>query len=95
MHAIINFNGEIITGVEVGISPVNAGLLHGYGVFTTLRIYNGHPFLFNEHWQRLDAASPNVDAANARLRLLDVSSGDTRAVARLLAIAEPAVQVRQ
>src|SRR5437763_191502 len=60
MHAIINFNGEIITGTEVGISPVNAGLLHGYGVFTTLRIYNGHPFLFNEHWQRLEQNARSI-----------------------------------
>src|ERR1051326_616417 len=54
MHPIINYNGNILYGTDAGISPVNAGLLHGFGVFTTMRIYNGLPFLFDEHWQRLE-----------------------------------------
>src|SRR5262249_10806616 len=51
--------------------------------------------VLTEHWQRLDPASPNVDAATATLRLLDVSHGDTHAVARLLALAEPVVRTPQ
>src|SRR5258705_9671047 len=54
MHTTINHNGAIIAGETAGISPVNAGLLHGWGVFTTLRIYDGQPFLFDEHWNRLE-----------------------------------------
>jgi branched-chain amino acid aminotransferase len=29
------------------------GLLMGWGVFTTLRIYNGVPFAFERHWERM------------------------------------------
>ena len=51
------------------------GLLAGWGVFTTLRIYEGVPFEFERHWKRMlrDAAKINVpmpferDAVRARL----------------------------
>jgi hypothetical protein len=44
--------------------------------------------LLTEHWQRLDAASPNHALRNPTLRLIDASGGETQAVQRLLAIAE-------
>ncbi|MBI4851653.1 MAG: aminotransferase class IV [Acidobacteria bacterium] len=54
MHPLISYNHTLMSIEEVSISPINAGLLHGYGVFTTLRIYNGIPFQFKEHWTRLE-----------------------------------------
>src|SRR5438067_3323068 len=44
------------------VSPVS---LYGRGVFTTLAIYDGHPFLWNEHWSRLmeHAARVRVDGS--------------------------------
>src|SRR5438128_650021 len=54
MDALISMNGRIIDVNDAGVSVDNAGLLHGCGVFTTLRIYNGKPFLFDAHWQRLE-----------------------------------------
>jgi branched-chain amino acid aminotransferase len=38
---------------EVRLSPGQAGLLNGWGVFTTIRIYHGQPFAFHRHWKRL------------------------------------------
>ena len=38
---------------EVRLSPGQAGLLNGWGVFTTIRIYDGQPFAFDRHWNRL------------------------------------------
>ena len=38
---------------EVRLSPGQAGLLNGWGVFTTLRIYGRSPFAFDRHWRRL------------------------------------------
>ena len=38
---------------EVRLSPGQAGLLNGWGVFTTIRIYDGQPFAFDRHWKRL------------------------------------------
>jgi branched-chain amino acid aminotransferase len=47
---------------EVRLSPGQAGLLNGWGVFTTIRIYNGQPFAFERHWKRLttDANRLNI-----------------------------------
>ncbi len=53
MHKTISYNGKLFSFKDPLISSVNAGLLHGYGVFTTLAIYNAEPFLFEQHWQRL------------------------------------------
>ena len=36
------------------INPASAGLLYGWGVFTTLRIDSGRVFAFERYWQRLE-----------------------------------------
>ncbi|MBL8149233.1 MAG: aminotransferase class IV family protein [Blastocatellia bacterium] len=64
MHSFINQNGNIVAIEKSGISPANGGLLHGLGVFTTLRIYGGIPFLFQEHWNRLEANAKQLGLAD-------------------------------
>lgn len=49
----INVNGELIREEEAVISAYDHGFLYGLGVFETFRTYNGHPFLFNDHIERL------------------------------------------
>jgi branched-subunit amino acid aminotransferase/4-amino-4-deoxychorismate lyase len=53
MHRLIFHNSCIVDGAESRIAPTVAGLLYGWGVFTTLRICNGRPFAFDLHWKRL------------------------------------------
>jgi branched-subunit amino acid aminotransferase/4-amino-4-deoxychorismate lyase len=53
MHPLIFHNDRIVEAAESRIAPTVAGLLYGWGVFTTLRIYNGKPFAFDLHWKRL------------------------------------------
>src|SRR4029077_16107611 len=53
MHAFIFQNDRIVDAGEAKIAPTAAGLLYGWGVFTTLRIYDGKPFAFDRHWKRL------------------------------------------
>lgn len=53
MHRLIFHNDRIGTAAESKLAPTVAGLLYGWGVFTTLRIYNGRPFAFELHWKRL------------------------------------------
>lgn len=53
MHPLIFHNDRIVDAAESRIRPTIAGLLYGWGVFTTLRIYNGKPFAFDRHWKRL------------------------------------------
>ena len=50
---IVFINGNFIEEEEATISVFDRGFLYGDGVFETLRIYNGKPFLFDRHIGRL------------------------------------------
>ncbi|MBN8211047.1 aminodeoxychorismate lyase [Bacillus sp. NTK071] len=52
----ININGDIVDEKEAVISAYDHGYLYGLGVFETFRTYNGHPFLFDDHYNRLKAS---------------------------------------
>jgi len=62
IHRHLIHNGRLLPIEEVRLSPGQAGLLAGWGVFTTLRIFRGQPFAFERHWIRLQK-----DAARIRL----------------------------
>jgi branched-chain amino acid aminotransferase len=53
MDSLIYHNQRILPLAEARLSPGQMGLLMGWGVFTTLRIYNGVPFAFERHWERM------------------------------------------
>jgi branched-chain amino acid aminotransferase len=53
MDTLIFHNDRIITLQQAHLSPGQVGLLMGWGVFTTLRIYEGRPFAFDRHWARM------------------------------------------
>ncbi len=53
MDHFILHNNRIIPLCEARLSPGQAGLLTGWGVFTTLRLYRGLPFEFKRHWERM------------------------------------------
>jgi len=53
MDSLIFHNDRIIPLTEARLSPGQMGLLMGWGVFTTLRIYEGLPFAFDRHWARM------------------------------------------
>ena len=55
MHRLISHNNQLIDVTESRISPTSAALLYGWGVFTTLRIYEGKPFAFDRHCKRLES----------------------------------------
>ncbi|MGH9354007.1 MAG: aminotransferase class IV [Terriglobia bacterium] len=67
---LIAHNREIIPLGQAHLSPGQAGLLLGWGVFTTLRLYRGAPFEFERHWERMAR-----DAARLRMGL-GVESSD-------------------
>jgi branched-chain amino acid aminotransferase len=46
-------DGRLVPGDEAGVSPFDHGLLVGDGVFETLRVYDGVPFAWTRHHQRL------------------------------------------
>jgi branched-chain amino acid aminotransferase len=53
MAAIVNVNGRISDQATAVVSVFDHGFLYGEGVYETLRTYNGQPFLFDRHMQRL------------------------------------------
>ena len=62
VHDLVLYNDHIVPSSEAILRPGQVGLFSGWGVFTTLRIYQGIPFAFEHHWERLqrDAALLNV-----------------------------------
>jgi branched-chain amino acid aminotransferase len=74
MNVLVNVNGRISDGASAAISIFDHGFLYGEGVYETLRTYNGEPFLFERHMQRL--------RASAAMIMLDVPFSDTEFVRR-------------
>ncbi|MDR7236012.1 aminodeoxychorismate lyase [Neobacillus drentensis] len=50
----IYFNGQFVKKEEVKISPFDHGFLYGMGLFETFRVYERHPFLLDDHLERLN-----------------------------------------
>ncbi|MDQ0200155.1 aminodeoxychorismate lyase [Neobacillus ginsengisoli] len=48
-------NGQIVNKDEARISPFDHGYLYGMGLFETFRVYKRHPFLLDDHLERLNA----------------------------------------
>ncbi|HEV2521784.1 MAG TPA: aminotransferase class IV [Candidatus Acidoferrales bacterium] len=62
IHRLIFHNDRIVPVDEARLSPGQAGLLNGWGLFTTMRIFQGEAFAYERHWRRLEK-----DAARIRL----------------------------
>jgi branched-chain amino acid aminotransferase len=78
MDALILHNDRLIPLQEANLSPGQMGLLMGWGVFTTLRIYEGKPFAFDRHWARMAH-----DAERLGMNLTHEQEAVRRAVTRL------------
>jgi len=54
IHAFV-FHNESLQPIEkVRLSPGQAGLISGWGIFTTVRISRGEAFAYERHWRRLE-----------------------------------------
>ncbi len=51
---IIFLNGKFIPENRARVSLFDRGFLYGDGLFETIRIVNGRPFRWEEHWKRLE-----------------------------------------
>jgi branched-chain amino acid aminotransferase len=69
IHRFVFHNEELKTVDKVRWSPGQAGLICGWGLFTTVRIVRGEAFAYERHWRRLEK-----DAALTRLPLTYSSS---------------------
>jgi len=64
MKEILYLNGKLIPRTQAKLSPFNFGFLYGYGVFETMRAYNGSVFRLDSHLARLHAAAKTLGIAN-------------------------------
>ena len=62
IHRNVFHNESLLPIDKVRLSPGQAGLICGWGLFTTLRIARGEAFAYERHWRRLEK-----DAAIIRL----------------------------
>jgi branched-chain amino acid aminotransferase len=62
IHRHVFHNDQLLPTEKTRLSPGQAGLINGWGLFTTLRIVRGEAFAFERHWRRLEK-----DAAIIRL----------------------------
>ena len=53
MHRYLLHNGDIRDARENVLTPGQVGLLSGWGVFSTLRVYDGVMFAWERHWERM------------------------------------------
>ena len=65
MAATVNVNGRVFDQEHAVVSVFDHGFLYGEGVFETMRTFNGKPFLFERHMQRLPQFLGYARAAGA------------------------------
>jgi branched-chain amino acid aminotransferase len=66
VHNLVSLDGHTIESAEARIAAVSRAAIYGGGVFTTIAIFAGNPFLWDKHWRRLES--------NATKMSLDLSS---------------------
>ncbi|MBA7507517.1 Branched-chain-amino-acid aminotransferase [subsurface metagenome] len=57
---IIYLNGQLVPRFEAKLSPFDHGFLYGYGLFETMRAYNGHIFRLDSHLARLRCSAESI-----------------------------------
>lgn len=78
IHRHILFNDQVRDSSEKLLAPGQVGLLAGWGVFSTIRVFDGVLFAFERHWARMvkDAALFHVPmpctADEGKRRLLEL-----------------------
>jgi branched-subunit amino acid aminotransferase/4-amino-4-deoxychorismate lyase len=53
VHSRIFLNNQLLDAERARLPALTPAALYGRGVFTTLAVHHGHPFLWPEHWARL------------------------------------------
>ena len=65
MEEIVYLNGSLVPRSEARISVFDHGFLYGYGLFETMRAYQGKIFLLERHINRLLSSAKVVGLSNS------------------------------
>lgn len=60
MSVMVNVNGRLLDKEHAVISVFDHGFLFGEGVYEVIRTYDGVPFLFDRHMQRIRASAERI-----------------------------------
>jgi branched-chain amino acid aminotransferase len=58
--SLASVDGEIMLASGATIPATDEGLLRGDGAFEAIRVYDGHPFALEDHFQRLERSASNL-----------------------------------
>ncbi|MGA8849100.1 MAG: aminotransferase class IV [Dehalococcoidia bacterium] len=75
MAEIIYLNGQLIPRSKAKLSPFDHGFLYGYGLFETMRAYNGYIFRLDHHLARLRRSAETIGLAHSVIATLNVVKG--------------------
>jgi len=67
MVEIIYLNGQLIPRSKAKLSSFDHGFLYGYGLFETMRAYNGHIFRLDSHLTRLRCSAESIGLTHSIL----------------------------
>lgn len=67
MHSRIILNDQLLKAESARLPAITPAALYGRGVFTTLAVYSGRPFLWQDHWARLMAHADRVKVDRSSL----------------------------
>jgi branched-chain amino acid aminotransferase len=67
MLEIIYLNGRLVPRFEARLSPFDHGFLYGYGLFETMRAYNGRIFRLDAHLTRLRCSAESIGLTHSIL----------------------------
>lgn len=75
LHTRVILNHRMLDASGARAPLVTPAALYGRGVFTTLAVHQGHPFLWQEHWSRL-----TLHAERAKVDVSTLDEEETRAL---------------
>ena len=67
MTEIVYLNGRLVPRSEARLSPFDHGFLYGYGLFETVRAYDGRVFRLDSHLTRLRCSAESIGLTHSVL----------------------------
>jgi branched-chain amino acid aminotransferase group I len=71
MTGIIYLNGQLTPRSKVKLSPFDHGFLYGYGLFETMRAYQGHILRLDRHLARLRRSAQSLGLTHSILNVVE------------------------
>src|SRR6267154_6908128 len=63
LQRFVVLNGRLFDAGEARISPLGDGFMFGLGLFETIKVLNGRPVFFSDHFERLRRSAGELGLA--------------------------------